>query len=83
VPDARSNPLDTLLRQLADRAPSVRVRAWASRLLERGEAATGGTDAAHRERSQDSPDDGGAAREKQPRRSKQRCRSICTAPDAS
>jgi hypothetical protein len=38
VPD----PLDTLLRQIAERASSERARAWARRLLEQGEAATGG-----------------------------------------
>jgi hypothetical protein len=37
------NPLDALLLQLAERATSARARAWAGRLLERGEAATGGT----------------------------------------
>jgi hypothetical protein len=35
-------PLDGLLRQLAERADSARVRAWAARLLG-GDAGAGGT----------------------------------------
>jgi hypothetical protein len=45
-PQARKtdfNPLDALLRQLAQQVPSARTRAWARQLLERGEAAVGGT----------------------------------------
>ena len=37
------DPLDALLRQLAEQAPSARARAWAGRLIERGEAAAGST----------------------------------------
>ena len=40
-PAAEPNPLDAMLRQIAEEAPSDRARAWARRLLTRGEAATG------------------------------------------
>ena len=38
-----SSPLDVLLRQLAERAPSARARAWARRLLDDGERAAAST----------------------------------------
>jgi hypothetical protein len=40
VGDISSNPLDSLLRQVAEKALSARVRTWARRLLEHGEPAT-------------------------------------------
>jgi hypothetical protein len=38
----RDNPLDALLRRLAERSPAERVRSWAAGLLVRGEVATSG-----------------------------------------
>jgi hypothetical protein len=42
TPNRHANPLDAVLRHLAERASSARARAWASDLLVRGEPGAGG-----------------------------------------
>ena len=79
---ADPDPLDTLLRQIAERAVDARARAWARRLLERGESATGSAAAAHTQRSHDSRETEEPPRENLLRRKGLRCHSNCAAPDA-